>query len=112
MMARRIILLVALAALLGTTVTEAVTLNSRKGRKQFRYTYYTEQLQNDKLAVYDEYGFCMHRIRVYAYGEIHEHWTYYGDGVEFVFDQNDMLIRTRTFPPDDRRERFERFPGY
>ncbi len=111
-MAKRIILLVALAALLGATAIEAVTPEKgKKGRKYFRHSYYVANLQNDKLAVYEEYGYPIHRLREYAYGEITETWTYYADGVEFVFDQGSNLLRTRTFRPENRRERFEEFPG-
>jgi hypothetical protein len=112
MMAKRIILLVALAALLGATATEAVTTGKgKKGRKYFRHSYYVANLQNDKLAVYEEYGYPIHRLREYAYGEITETWTYYADGVEFVFDDQSNLVKTRHFSPENRRERFEEFPG-
>jgi len=112
-MAKRIILIMALAALLGATATEAVTLGKgERGRRYFRQSYYVANLQNDKLAVYEEYGYPIHRLRECAYGEITEIWTYYRDGVEFVFNQDSDLIRTRTFSPENRRERFERFPGY
>jgi hypothetical protein len=112
MMAKRIILLVALAALLGATATEAVTPGKgKKGRKYFRHSYYVANLQNDKLAVYEEFGYPIHRLREYAYGEITETWTYYADGVEFVFDRDSNLLRTRTFRPENKRERFEEFPG-
>jgi len=112
-MAKRIILIMALAALLGATATEAVTPGKgEKGRRQFRQSYYVANLQNDKLAVYEEYGYPTHRLREYAYGEITESWTYYDAGVEFVFDANSNLVKTNTFIPENRRERFERFPGY
>ncbi len=112
-MAKRIILIAALAALLGATAVQALTIGEGKhGRRYFRYSYYISQLENDKLAVYEEYGFPVHRLRFYGYGEIKEHWYYYADGIEFVFDQNSMLIETRAIPPENRRERFERFPGY
>jgi len=112
-MAKRIILIMALAALLGATATEAVTPEKgKRGRKIFRQSYYVANLQNDKLAVYEEYGYPTHRLREYAYGEITESWTYYADGVEFVFDQDSNLIRTEKFSPENRRERFERFPGF
>ena len=111
-MAKRIILIMALAALLGATATEAVTPEKgKRGRKIFRQSYYVANLENDKLAVYEEYGYPTHRLREYAYGEITESWTYYADGVEFVFDQDSNLIRTEKFSPENRRERFERFPG-
>jgi hypothetical protein len=113
MMIKRIILLMALAALLGATATEAVTpCRGKRGRKIFRQCYFVANLENDKLAVYEEYGYPVHRIREYAYGEITETWTYYADGVAFVFDQNSNLIRTDTFSPENRRERIEEFPGY
>jgi hypothetical protein len=113
MMAKRIILIMALAALLGATATEAVTPGKgKKGRRYLRYSYYVENLQNDKLAVYEEYGYPVHRLREYGYGRIVERWTYYELGLEFTFDENSVLIGTRTFWPEDRRERFERFPGY
>jgi hypothetical protein len=113
MMAKRIILIMALAALLSATATEAVTPGKgKKGRKYFRQSYYVANLQNDKLAVYEEYGYPIHRLREVAYGERTETWTYYEDGVEFVFDQDSNLIRSRTFSPENRRERIDRFPGY
>lgn len=112
-MARRIILIVALAALLGATATEAVTPGKgKKGRKYFRHSYYVANLQNDKLAVYEEFGYPIHRLREYAYGEITETWTYHADGVEFVFDEDSHLVKTRTFRPENKRERIEQFPGY
>jgi len=112
-MAKRIILVMALAALLSATATEAVTPGKgKKGRKYLRHTYYVENLQNDKLAIYEECGYPVHRLREYGYGRIVERWTYYELGLEFVFDENSILIRTRTFWPEDRRERIDRFPGY
>jgi hypothetical protein len=113
MMAKRIILILALAALLGATATEAVTFErGKKGRRYFRHSYYVENLQNDKLAVYEEYGFPVHRLREYGYGRITERWTYRELGLEFTFDESSNLIDTRSFRPENRRERFERFPGY
>jgi len=112
-MAKRIILIMALAALLGATATEAVTPGKgKKGRKYLRNSYYVENLQNDKLAVYEEYGFPVHRLRDYGYGRITERWTYYELGLEFTFDESSDLVDTRTFRSENRRERFERFPGY
>jgi hypothetical protein len=112
-MFKHIILLVALAALLGATATEAVTLGKgQKGRRYLRHTYYVENLQSDKLAVYEEYGYPRHRLRENAYGRVTEHWTYNEYGLEFVFDQNSVLVETKTFWPDNKRERIELFPMY
>jgi hypothetical protein len=113
MMTTRIILIMALAALLGSTAAEAITFEQTpKGRIYLQHAYFVENLQKDMLAVYQEYGYPVHRLREYAYGRIVECWTYYEFGVEFTFDQNSCLVKTRTFRPEDRRERFDRFPGY
>lgn len=112
-MAKRIIILLALATLLGATATEAVTPGKgMKGRKYLRHTYYVQNLRNDKLAVYEEYGYPVHRLREYGYGRVTEHWTYHELGLEFVFDDDSNLVETNAFRPENRRERFERFPGY
>jgi len=112
-MAKRIIILLALATLLGATATEAVTPGKgKKGRKYLRHTYYVENLRNDKLAVYEEYGYPVHRLREYGYGRITERWTYYDLGLEFVFDDDSAIIEAKSFWPENRRERIERFPGY
>ncbi len=112
-MLKRIILLAALAALLSASAAEAIVPGKGKqGRKLLRYSYYAQFLQNDKLAVYEEYGFCSHRLRVYGYGEILEHWYYPSEGVEFVFDQDSYIVKVERFPAYDARTRFEEFPGY
>ena len=112
-MAKRIIILLALATLLGAAATEAVTLGKgMKGRKYLRHTYYVQNLRNDKLVVYEEYGYPVHRLREYGYGRVTERWTYHELGLEFVFDDDSNLVETNTFRPENRRERFERFPGY
>ena len=113
MMAKRIILIMALAALLGATAVEAITFEqSKKGRKYLQSVYFVENLQKDMLAVYQDYGYPVHRLRVCGYGRIVERWTYYDLGLEFTFDENSVLLNTRTFFPENRRERFDRFPGY
>jgi hypothetical protein len=113
MVAKRIILIMALAALLGTTAAEAITFDKTpKGRKYLQGLYFVENLQKDMLAVYQEYGYPVHRLRVYGYNRIVERWTYYDLGLEFTFDENSALVSTRTFWPEDRRGRFDRFPGY
>jgi hypothetical protein len=113
-MANRIILLVALAGLLcaSATVTATPRKTTPKSRKIMLYAYYSQFLQNDQLRIYEEYGYPVHRLREYAYGRILEHWKYYDAGLEFVFDENSALVETRQFPPENRRERMELFPGY
>ena len=111
-MLRRLVILVALTALIATSADAVIVGRGKRGRKFFRYRLYAQKLQNDKRRIYNEYGFPIHRIREYAYGRIHEHWTYYEHGLEFVFDEESNLVETNTFWPEDRRERIEAFPGY
>lgn len=112
-MMKRIILLMALAALLGAAVSEAaVPGKGKRGRNLVRSTYYVNQLTNDKLAVYEEHGFCVNRLRERCAGRVVERWTYYELGIEFAFDENSMIVETRTFRPEDKRGRIERFPAY
>jgi len=112
-MLKRIILLAALAALLFASAAEAIVPGKGKqGRKLLRYSYYAQFLQNDKLGVYEEYGYPVHRLRVYGYGEVLEHWIYYDQGVEFIFDEDSYVVQVKEFHPIDKRVRFEEFPSY
>jgi hypothetical protein len=111
-MFKRLVLLMALVALVCTTADAVTISRGKKGRKYVRRFSLVENLQNDKRDIYDKYGFPIHRHREYAYGRIHEYWTYYEHGLEFVFDEDSNLLETNRFWPENRRERFERFPGY
>jgi hypothetical protein len=111
-MLKRLFLIFAVVALLATTADAVTVRRGIKGRKYLRRLSLVDNLQGDKLRVYEEYGFPLHRLRVEEYGRILEHWTYYRYGVEFVFDENQNLLQTNKFWPEDRRERFERYPGY
>ena len=111
-MYRRLVLLLALVALLATA-SEAVTVGRGKRNRRFlRHRAYVQKLENDKKQIYNEYGFPVHRLREYAYGRLREHWTYYEHGLEFIFDEDSNLVETNRFWPENRRERFEAFPGY
>ena len=111
-MFKRLFLIFTLLALLCAT-TDAVTVyRGKRGRRLLRHELLVKKWRNDKLSVYEEYGFPVHRLREEAYGRILEHWTYYEHGVEFVFDEDHNLVKTRTFWPEDRRARIERYPGY
>ncbi len=112
-MTRRLILFLTLAALIGSLAPEAEAVGwGKKHRRQQRYFLLHQKLENDKLRIYEEYGFSMHRLRVYGYGRILEHWKYYDLGLEFVFDEDSRLVKTIRFRPEYKRERIERFPGY
>jgi hypothetical protein len=108
-MVKRLILVLTLAALL-STASEAVTIRrGKKGRKYLRHLSLVENLRGDKLWVYEEYGFPVHRLRVRGYGEVKEHWTYYELGLEFVFDDESNLVKTNRFWPEDRRARIKNY---
>lgn len=111
-MFKRLVLLIALVALVATAADAVTITRGKKGRKYIRRFSLVENLTNDKLDIYDEYGFPVHRHREYAYGRIREHWTYYEHGLEFIFDEESNLVKTNQFWPENRRERIERFPGY
>ncbi|MBU8923025.1 MAG: hypothetical protein KOO63_14500 [Bacteroidales bacterium] len=107
-MVKRLILVLTLAALLGSTA-EAVTINrGKRGRRYLRHSLLESRLKNDKLTIYHDYGYPVHRLRVKGYGRVLEHWTYYEAGREFIFDEDSRLVETRKFWPEDRRERFKR----
>ena len=111
-MFRRLVLLVALVAIFAGSTEATSVLRGKRGRKYSRRLALVNKLQKDKLRIYKEYGYPVHRLRVYSYGRIREHWTYYEHGREFVFDDESNLVETNRFWPENRRERLERFPGY
>lgn len=111
-MIKRILLIITLVALLSATADAVTVYRGKRGRRLLRHELLVEKWRNDKHLVYEEYGFPVHRLRVEEYGRIYEHWTYLEYGVEFVFDEDHNLVKTRKFWPEDRRERFERYPGY
>jgi hypothetical protein len=111
-MFKRLLLIFILVALVSTAVDAAVVHRGKRGRRLHRHALLVKSWRNDKLAVYHEYGFPVHRLRVAGYGRIREHWTYYEYGLEFVFDEEHNLLKRNTFWPEDRRERINRYPGY
>ncbi len=111
-MFKRLLLIITLVALLGATADAAAVCRGKRGRRMLRRELCVRKWRNDKLRLYQEYGFPIHRLRVEGYGRVHEHWTYYEHGVEFVFDEDSNLVKTRRFWPEDRRARFNRYPGY
>jgi hypothetical protein len=73
-------------------------------RSNLRHFLYVKNLTGDKLAIYEEYGYTPHRLRLNEYGEVRERWSYYGDGVAFIFDQDGDLAETRKIPVEHRRQ--------
>ncbi|MFH1755426.1 MAG: hypothetical protein ABIA59_06955 [Candidatus Latescibacterota bacterium] len=76
-----------------------VSVRGKKGRKQIRHLLFREKLQGDKLAVYDEYGYTPHRLRLREFGEVSERWKYNSRGIEFTFDDEGNLTSTSRFQP-------------
>jgi hypothetical protein len=72
-------------------------------RKNLRHDLYVKNLTGDKLDVYQEYGFPVHRVRENGYGQVREHWFYYEAGTEFVFNQCGDLVDTKGINEEHRR---------
>jgi hypothetical protein len=103
-MLKRLTLAVLLLALVAVSA-DASIYRGKRGRRFCRRQGLLLYLESDALKVYEKHGYPIHRIRVRGYGKIHEHWTYYEAGREFVFDEDQKLVRVRKFFPEHKRER-------
>jgi hypothetical protein len=81
----------------------APQVTGKKERKFLRHYLYIKNLDGDKKAVYDEYGYTAHRVRLNEYGRVKEKWTYYEHGLVFVFDQCNELLETHEIDTEKRR---------
>jgi hypothetical protein len=72
-----------------------------KGRKYARRLSLRGNLRGDKQRIYDEYGYTPHRLGFNMGGRRTERWKYYGEGIEFTFDDSGKLLKTRRFPSED-----------
>lgn len=75
-------------------------VRGKKGRKYARRFSYRDNLQGDKLAIYNTHGYTPHRLRYDSLGIKTERWKYHSKGLEFWFDASSNLIDTRHFPPE------------
>jgi hypothetical protein len=91
------------APVVAETIYYAPQITGKRERKNLRHFLYVKNLTADKKAVYDEYGYTAHRLRLNEYGQVREQWTYYEAGVVFVFDQCSNLVDTSTINPEQRR---------
>jgi hypothetical protein len=107
-MIKRLTLVILLAAVVVSSA-EGSIYRGKRGRRNCKRTNLVLKFRNDKLKVYNEYGFPIHRIRVRGYGRVLEHWTYYEAGKEFIFDQDHKLVKVNRFWPEDRRARIESY---
>jgi len=81
----------------------APQVTGKRERKNMRHLLYLYNLTGDMKAVYDEYGYTPHRIRVNGYGQIRQQWTYLEIGKVFVFDQQSNLVETHSVNVEHRR---------
>jgi hypothetical protein len=107
-MLRRLTLMIMLVVIVASAA-DASYYRGKEGRRYCRRQNLILKFRNDKLRIYREYGFPVHRLRVRGIDSTLEHWTYYEVGREFGFDEDHNLVRTRKFFPEDRRERFKRW---
>lgn len=85
------------------TIYYAPQVTGKRERNSIRHYLYVKNLSGDKKAVYDEYGYTTHRVRLNEYGLVREQWTYYEAGRVFVFDQCHNLVETQSITPEHRR---------
>ena len=78
-------------------------VRGKQGRKRARYFTLGKALTGDKKAIFEEYGYTPHRLRFNSGSKKTERWKYYELGLEFTFDDDSNLIKTRRFWPEDRR---------
>jgi hypothetical protein len=81
----------------------APQVTGKRERKNIRHFLYVKNLTGDMKAVYDEYGYTPHRVRLNEYGKVRQQWTYYETGKVFVFDQCSNLVETRAISVEHRR---------
>ena len=89
-------------------------VTGKRERKNIRHFLYVKNLSGDKLAIYDEYGYTPHRLRLNEYGQVRERWIYYEYGKVFIFDQEGNLAETHKIGVEHRRDwQYEKnVPGY
>ena len=78
-------------------------VTGKRERKNIRHYLFVQDLTGDKRAIYDEYGYTPHRVRLNEYGQVREQWTYYEEGKIFVFDQCGRLAETHATSIEHRR---------
>jgi hypothetical protein len=91
-------------ALAGEVIYYPPSVTGKKARKQIRRMLFIENLERDKKAVYDAYGYTPHRIRINAAGKMTERWTYHEEGLQFTFDKESNLIEERKVKVERRRD--------
>jgi hypothetical protein len=86
---------------------DASIYRGKRGRRYCRRQGLILYLESDALKIYEKYGYPIHRLRIRGIDSTQERWIYYEAGREFYFDEDQKLVRTRKFFPEDKRERIE-----
>jgi len=105
-MLKRLTLVLLLTALVAGSADASIYRGKRERvycRRQGLILY----LHSDMLKIYEQYGYPIHRLRIRGIDETQERWTYYEAGREFYFDEDQRLVRTHKFFPEDKRARIE-----
>ncbi len=83
--------------------TRPLRVLGKKSRRQLRHELYEKRLAADKLRVFRKHGFTPYRLREdRGVAGLSERWRYPEAGLEFVFDAEGRLKRTRRIPVGDR----------
>ena len=98
------LVLVMAAPAFADAIYYAPQVTGRRDRSNLRHYLYVKNLSGDKLAIYEEYGYTAHRLRLNEYGEVRERWTYYEVGKAFIFDQEGNLDETFNVAVEHRRQ--------
>jgi hypothetical protein len=91
------------APAIADTIYYAPEVNGKRERSNIRHLLYLMSLTGDKKAIFDEYGYTPHRIRINGYGETREQWTYLEAGKIFLFDQEQNLVSEGSVNREYRR---------
>ena len=105
-MLKKLALVVLLVALVAGSA-DASIYRGKRGRRYCRRQGLVLYLHSDALKIYEQYGYPIHRLRIRGIDSTQERWTYYEAGREFYFDEDQRLVRTKKFFPEDKRERIE-----
>lgn len=79
-------------------------VTGKKARKQIRYFLYGTYLVGEKKAVFEEFGYTPHRLRMNSAGRVTERWQYPELGIEFEFDQRGNIVEERQIKIEHRRD--------
>ena len=105
-MLKKLALVVLLVALVAGSA-DASIYRGKRGRKYCRRQGLVLYLHSDALKIYEKYGYPIHRLRIRGIDSTQERWTYFEAGREFYFNEDQKLVRTKKFFPENKRARME-----